>query len=105
MPRRDRFVSEVGPEARGSKPVMDVWTHAPDKFGTGAAPLVLLPVGVAACPKPGAVNTASIARKRSSCCRIFMLSRHGRAGIFGEILYPLRGRAKETPIQRLKDRR
>src|ERR1700688_4917481 len=73
MPRRDRFLNEVGPEARGSKPVMDVWAHTPERFGMEAVPFVLLPAGAAAGPKPGAAAATSVTRKRNFPRRVFML--------------------------------
>jgi hypothetical protein len=35
---RDRFLSEVGPDASGSKPGKEGWDHMPEKSGIDAAP-------------------------------------------------------------------
>src|SRR5258706_8160642 len=82
MPRRDRLMSEVGPEARGSKPVMEVCAHTPERFGMDPAPLVLLPVGAAACPKPGAAAiTANSAGTRKFRRRVMHIPFCGSARI------------------------
>jgi hypothetical protein len=36
MVRRDRLTSDVGPEASGSKPGSEPWTHMPEKSGMDA---------------------------------------------------------------------
>src|ERR1700704_899747 len=50
--RRDLFVREVGPVAKGSKPGMDWWAHMPEKSGIDAAV-------AAACPKSGGAAPAA----------------------------------------------
>src|ERR1051326_221193 len=64
MPRRERFTTEVGPDARGSKPVMEVCAQTPERSGCA-----LPPAGCAAWVKPDAV-AVSATRKRMLWCRI-----------------------------------
>src|SRR6266446_7586745 len=65
--RRDLFVRDVGPDAKGSKPGMVGWIHQPDKFGMDA-------VGAAAFPKTGvAAAAANVTNRRKFRCRTFML--------------------------------
>src|SRR5215831_7709453 len=66
--RRDRLISEVGPDASGSYPGF-AWTHSPEKSGTDAAlasPLAAGPaVGTTVCPKAGvAAAAASVTTRR-----------------------------------------
>src|SRR5437763_3271673 len=68
--RRDRLISEVGPNASGSYPGF-AWTHSPEKSGTDAAlasPLAVGPaVGTTACRKAGVAAAAeSVATRRKS---------------------------------------
>src|SRR5437764_2463242 len=77
--RRDRLISEVGPDASGSYPGF-AWTHSPEKSGTDAAlasPLAASPaVGTTACPKAGVAATAASVttrRKFRDCKSIALL--------------------------------
>src|SRR5580704_10765755 len=63
--RRDLFVREVGPDARGSKPGMDGWIHQPEKSGMDAA-------GAAACPKTGVTAAADNVTRIRNFHRRFM---------------------------------
>jgi hypothetical protein len=66
--RRDRFVKEVGPDAKGSMPGMDGWAHLPVKSGIDAA-------GAAACPKSAVVAAAAnITSKRKFRDRVMLSS-------------------------------
>src|SRR5262245_22623236 len=56
--RRDRLISDVGPDAKGSKPGSEGWAQRPEKSGTDAA-------GAGVCEKPGvAAAAANIASRR-----------------------------------------
>src|SRR4249920_1783278 len=65
--RRDRLISEVGPDASGSYPGF-AWTHSPEKSGTDAAlasPLAAGPaVGTTACPKAGVAAASATTRRK-----------------------------------------
>src|SRR4051812_24760402 len=67
MPRRERFVTDVGPLAAGSKPVMEVCAHTPERSGC-AERSALLPAGCAACDNPDAA-ASTVARTKKPCCR------------------------------------
>src|SRR5437016_6290627 len=78
MVRRDRFTSEVGPEASGSKPGMEPCTHMPEKSGMDVAISLLLPVdppvGTTTCPKTGAAATAVniMTKRKSRRCQLML---------------------------------
>ena len=78
--RRERLISEVGPDGSGSKPGMEPCTHMPEKSRTDAA-LALTPsagatVCATACPKAGvAAAAASVTTKRKSRrCKVMLSS-------------------------------
>src|SRR5215470_9134154 len=60
---RDLFVSDVGPDVKGSKPGMDAWCQMPEKSGTDALLCVPLSAGTAVravvCAKPGVTAAAA----------------------------------------------
>jgi hypothetical protein len=63
--RRDRFVSEVGPDASGSKPGSEGCHHMPEKSGIDARLSVGRTVGATVCPQAGiAAAAVNISKER-----------------------------------------
>jgi hypothetical protein len=64
--RRDLFVSDVGPDASGSKPGSEGCHHTPEKSGMDAAPSAGPAAGASVCPKADvAAAAAKIINRRS----------------------------------------